>query len=262
MTTVLHRGLAPVRQAFANGMTVIAEQTTTHPAVTIFISLHAGSGYDPSSAVGVSHFVSRVIDRGSDRRSADDIAEALDGRGVALSVGVLRHSFTLGCTCLAEDLEAMLDLLADIVRRPSFPAAEVDTRRAEIVTAIRQDQDNPAVLANDGLFARLYPGGHPYGRPTKGTIPGVESLTRDALRAFHEEHFGPAGSIVVLVGDVERERAAAAAASAFSDWSHPTAPALVPPPAPKNLPRTVATIPVGGKAQSDIAYGFTAVRRL
>ncbi len=118
------------------------------------------------------------------------------------------------------------------------------------------------MLANDGLFARLYPGGHPYGRPTKGTIPGVESLTRDALRAFHEEHFGPAGSIVVLVGDVDRERAAAAAASAFGDWSHPTAPPLVPPPAPKNLPRTVTTIPVAGKAQSDIAYGFTAVRRL
>jgi zinc protease len=262
MTTVLQRGLAPMRQALGNGLTVIAEQTATHPAVTIYITLHAGSGYDPGSAVGVSHFVSRVIDRGTERRSADEIAEALDGRGVALNTGVLRHSFTIGCTCLAEDLEAMLELIGDVLRRPSFPAAEVETRRAEIVTAIRQDQDNPAVLASEGLVARLYPGDHPYGRPTKGTIAGVEVMTRDTLAAFHRARFGPAGGIVVLVGDVERERAVAAAAAALGDWYRPPAPVLVPPLAPKHLPRTLTMLPVPGKAQSDIAYGFTAVSRL
>ena len=261
-TTVLHRGLSPLRQALSNGVTVLAEQTATHPAVTIYISLHAGSAYDPASAVGLSHFVSRVIDRGTDRRSADDIAEGLDNRGVALSIGVLRQSFTIGCTCLAEDLDPMLELLADLLRRPAFPVAEVETRRAEIVTSIRQDQDNPAVLANDALFARLYPGGHPYGRPTKGTIASVEAISRDDLARFHDARFRPSGMIVVLVGDVERERAAAAAASAFGDWSRPPAPMLVPPPAPRALERTRAFVPVPGKAQSDITYGFTAVRRL
>ena len=64
----------------------------------------------------------------------------------------------------------MLDLVADVLRRPVFPEAEVATRRSEIVTAIRQDEDNPAVLATEALFERLYPDGHPYGRPSKGTV--------------------------------------------------------------------------------------------
>jgi zinc protease len=259
---VLHRGLSPLRQVLSNGVTVLAERTSTHPAVTIYITLHAGSGYDPAGAVGLAHFVSRVVDRGTDGRSADDIAEALDNRGVALSIGVLRHSLTIGCTCLAEDLDPMLELLADIVRRPVFPAAEVATRRAEIVTAIRQDADNPAVLASEALFSRLYPDGHPYGRPTKGTIATIEAISREDLVGFHEARFRPHGMIVVLVGDVERERAAAAAVSAFGDWSRQPVPVLVPAPVSRARVRTHAFIPVPGKVQSDIAYGFTAVRRI
>ena len=72
----------------------------------------------------------KVIDRGTDTRSGDAIAEALDGRGVTLNSSVGRHLLTLGCTCLAEDFEDMLALVADVVRRPTFPEAEVETRAA------------------------------------------------------------------------------------------------------------------------------------
>jgi zinc protease len=262
MSATIERGLAPLRRVLPNGATVIAERTATHPAVTLHVSLHAGSGYDPADQVGLAHFVSRVADRGTERRSADDIAETLDGRGVSLGLGVARHSFTIGCTCLAEDLEVVLDLVADVVRRPSFPDTEVATRRAEIVTWIRQDEDNPAVLATEALFERLYPSGHPYGRRTKGTIATVEAFTADALRAFHRARFRPSGMIAVLVGDVDRERAVDAASAAFGDWNLPAAPLLSPPPAPRAVSRQRHFIPVPGKVQSDIAYGYATVRRL
>jgi zinc protease len=258
----LERGLAPARRVLSNGATVIAERTATHPAVTVFVSLHAGSGYDPSGGVGLAHFVSRVIDRGTATRGADDIAELLDGRGVTLNIGVGRHSFTLGCTCLAEDLEAVLDLVADVLRHPSFPDDEVATRRAELVTWIRQDADNPSVLASEGLMERIYPDGHPYGRLTKGTLATVESIGAAELRAFHASRFGPSGAIVVLVGDVDRSRALDAASAALADWDLPPAPRLVPPPAPRPSARTHAFVAVPGKVQSDIAYGHAALRRL
>jgi zinc protease len=262
MSSTLERGLAPARRVLASGATVIAERTETHPAVTVLVSLHAGSGYDPADRVGLAHFVSRVIDRGTTSRSADDIAELLDGRGVSLSLGVGRHSFTIGCTCLTEDLEPVLDLVADVLRNPSFPEVEVATRRAELVTWIRQDADNPAVLASEELSARMYPGGHPYGRLTKGTIATVESIGPADLRAFHAAWFRPPGTIVALVGDVDRSRALDAASAAFGDWDLPPATRLDPAPAPRAAARTRHFIPVPGKMQSDIAYGYAALRRL
>ncbi len=122
MMSAAARGLAPVRRQLDNGAVVIARQTSTHPAVTFYATLEAGSGFDPDSALGLAHFVSRVIDRGTTSRSADDIADALDGRGVSLSTGVTRHSLWFSCACLTEDVEPVLELLADVIRRPSFPS--------------------------------------------------------------------------------------------------------------------------------------------
>jgi zinc protease len=152
-------------------------------------------------------------------------------------------------------------LLADIVRQPSFPDAELVTRKGEVVTAIRQDDDNPAVQAVEGLMARLYPGGHPYGRRQKGTIQDVEAFTRAQLQAQHAARFAPSEMIVVVVGDVPVERAGDAAQRHLGGWA-------AAPPLPLELPavhraaaRTRAVIPMMNKAQADIAYGFTTIRR-
>ena len=78
------RGLAPVRRVLDNGATIIAKESRATPAVTIHATLRAGTIYDPPLAPGVAHFVSRTVDRGTAARSADDIAELLDSRGVSL----------------------------------------------------------------------------------------------------------------------------------------------------------------------------------
>ena len=132
---------------------------------------------------GMTWLLSRVIDRGTATRSAAEIAEELDSRGITLTIIVTRHLFSLGCTCLAEDFEPVLALLGDIVMSPSLPEEEIATRKGEVITAIRQDDDNPAVRATEALMALLYPDGHPYGRRTKGTIDVVEQLDARAAAA-------------------------------------------------------------------------------
>jgi zinc protease len=262
MNTVVHAGLSPVRHQLTNGAVVLAQQTATHPAVTVFLSLHAGSLYDPIDRAGLAHFVSRVIDRGTQRRTADALAEELDGRGVTLNTSVARHLFTVSFTCLAEDLDALLDLAADVICRPTFPEAEIATRRGEVITAIRQDDDNPASVATETFFERLYGAEHPYGRRTKGTIEIVERLDRDALVGFHAARFAPGGLMAVLVGDVEPARAIASTAQAFGDWNAPPAPTITPPPAPRATHREQDFVRMPGKSQADIAYGFVGVARL
>ena len=259
--STLVQGLAPTRAALGNGAVVLAQQTATHAAVTMLVAVSAGSGHDPAERLGLAHFVSKVIDRGTEGRTGDQIAEALDGRGVTLNSSVGRHLLTLGCTCLAEDFDAVLALVADVVRHPTFPAADVETRRGEIVTGIRQDEDSPATVAVEGLMGLLYPDGHPYGRRTKGSVASVESITRADLVAYHRAQFFPAGLMVVIVGDVAAVRAIAAAERAFGDWLVPASPPLALPQLSPAGHRQRLVVPMMNKAQADVAYGFATITR-
>ena len=166
MTTALQKGLGASRHVLENGAVVISKHAPTVPAVTIQVGVRAGSIYDANALVGLSHLVSRVLDRGTRRRTSDEIAEALDERGVSLSVGANRHVMNVSCTCLSEDFEAMLEVVGEIVMQPAFPDREIATRKGEVLNAIRQDEDNPAAMAMHALFAELYPEQHPYGRPS------------------------------------------------------------------------------------------------
>jgi zinc protease len=261
MSIAAHRGLAPVRSVLDNGAVVIAKESTATPAVTIHASFRAGTAFDPPTQGGLAHFVSRTIDRGTHARSADQIAEELDSRGVSLSANVNRHALSLVCTCLVDDLAPVLGLLADIAIRPTFPQDEIATRRGEIVTLIRQDEDNPSVMATEGLLADLYGAAHPYGRRPRGSVTSVEGIEAAALREFHVSRFAPGSLSLVIVGDIEPSRAIAAAEAAFGDWkAAPRDPDALPfVPAPTH--RRVRVISMMNKAQVDIAYGFITIRR-
>jgi len=255
-------GLSPVREVLANGVRVIAKESRTTPAVTLHAAIRAGTIYDPPALGGVAQFLARTIDRGTLTRSADDIAEDLDSRGVSLAITVNRHVLSLVCTCLIDDLEPILALLGDIIANPSLPQSEVDTRRAELITMIRQDEDNPAAIASESLMELLYGATHPYGRRPRGSVETVDAITRSSLEEFHRTRFAPENLSLVIVGDVEARRAIDTAASAFANWRprSTTGETELPYPPPA-VSRRTRVVPMMNKAQTDIAYGFTSVLR-
>jgi len=264
-TPAASRGLAPVKRVLDNGATIIAKESRATPAVTLHASVRAGTLYDPPDAAGLAHFVSRTIDRGTAAHTAEDIADALDTRGVSLTVSVNRHAMSLVCTCLVEDYGAVVTLLAEILQSAIFPSEEIETRRGEIITMIRQDEDNPAMVASEALMALLYGERHPYGRPPRGTADVVQGVDRPALQAFHAARFRPEHLSLVVVGDVPCDTALDIAGQALASWRSPTALpdvvdlALAPVPVVKA--RRVRVIPMMNKAQADIAYGFTSITR-
>ena len=231
------------------------------PAVTISLAVRAGSAADPPGRPGATWLLSRVIDRGTATRSAEDIAEALDGRGITLTTTVTRHLFSVVCTCLAEDFEPVLALLGDILVSPSLPEDEISTRKGEVITAIRQDEDNPGVRATEALMALLYSDEHPYGRPTKGSIAIVESLTRAQLVALHAERFAPSELTAVVVGAVDARRVIEVAAAVFGGWRKPAPRPDVLPPVKPATKRQRLILPMMNKSQADIAYGFVTIAR-
>ena len=261
MRTTTHAGLAPVRDVLANGVRVVAKESRTTPAVTIHATVYAGTICDPPSQPGVAHFISRTVDRGTMTRSVDEIAEELDSRGVSLSTSVNRHALSLVSTCLVEDFDSILSLVADIVRHPVFPEGEVETRRREIITTIRQDEDNPASVATEALMEILYGSAHPYGRRPRGTTDTVETITRSTLQAFHGTWFVPGALCLVIVGDVEPERAVDAAARTFGSWRGAEPPEITLPVPEPGRQRRVRVIPMMNKVQADVAYGFVSILR-
>jgi zinc protease len=262
MTATLARGLSPVRVKLDNGIVVTVQETSMTPAVTISAAFRAGSMFDPVDLGGLSYLTGRVIDRGTERRTAGDIADELDNRGVALKVSTDRQMLVLSCTCLSEDFDDVLAIVADVVRRPTFPAEEIEKQRAEAVTVLRQREDNPASRAVDLALELLYSSSHPYGRPSKGTAESVERLTRADLVAFHQKRVRPAAASIVVVGDIRPSHAIERTSFELDGWT-------AEPPDPVEVPRLTPlasrrqrVVVMPGKLQTDIVYAFPAVTRV
>ncbi|MSO35833.1 MAG: insulinase family protein [Acidobacteria bacterium] len=284
-------GLHPARTVLDNGVTVIAKANHTTPAVSLLIGVRAGAYADPPDREGTAALCARVLDRGTVTRPAEVIADDLDGRGASLSVVTGRHQMAISATCLSDDFGAVLGLAADIARHPAFPDAEVTTRRADLITSIRQDEDNPAPMAVDA-FARALYGSHPYARKVRGSVTTVESIRRQDLVRFYQKGFQPHFITVVAVGDVAEEVAIAAIAKVFGDWSSfakatedksasvrgdkpflsaealgakveglSGPDAVLVPDAIAPTERRLVTVPMMNKAQADLAYGFAGIRR-
>jgi zinc protease len=230
--------------------------------VTIHAMFSAGTVDEPPSLPGTAYFVGRMLDRGTDRMSADDIAEELDNRGVSLHIKVSRHVTSVSVDCLVEDFETVLALVADVSMRPAFPDAQMSPRRREILTRLRQDADNPASRAVAALYPMMYGFAHPYSRAPRGTPSSIEAITRDDLVRFHAVHFAPAGLSLAIVGDVDPDRATDAAAGLFGGWrADVTRTAEAFPPVPRRHSRALEVISMPNKAQADIAYGFVTIAR-
>jgi hypothetical protein len=174
--------------ALENGAVFLGKRTRTTPAVAISLAMRAGSICDPDDAAGATWLLSRVIDRGTTTRSALDIADELDNRGISLNFAVTRHIL---CR-----LHVPRGRLRPVFRSPPKCSCirrflKTKSRRAKgEVVAIRQDEDNPAVRATESLMA-LGPDGHPHGRRTMEQLK-LPRASRDRLLQLHADRFAPA----------------------------------------------------------------------
>jgi zinc protease len=255
-------GLAPVREQLANGVTLIVAQTPTQPAVTISAAMAAGSLWDPTGGEGTAHLLSRLLDRAAGTRTADEVADVLDLHGVSPTITASRHTTTVSCDCLAEDVEPVLRLVGDMLRAPACVDADVEICRGQVLTGLRQNEDSPATRALEAVMPLLYGEQHLYGRATKGSPETVETITPSQLRDFHATRFAPDRLTLVLVGDITVSAAVVAATAACGGWRGQADPLVSPPlPPPASTGRQRCVIPMPAKSQADIVYGFTTIVR-
>jgi zinc protease len=259
------------RRTLESGTAIVARRNTMTPAVTFMLAFDAGSAFDPPGLPGLAALTARMIDRGTGEMRAEDLAEAIEGRGASVDVTSNRQCLAFTATCLVDDFDPMLALVARMARLPAFPVDQLELRRHETLTRIAQDAENTSALANARFFERLYGAAHPYAHPPRGTADSIARVSRADLEGFHRARVRPSRLAVAVVGDLDAEQACDRVESALGAW-HPVgdgepeplanrAREPLPAPAPPAV-RDLSMITVPGKSQTDIAYGFLGPGRL
>lgn len=218
-----------VQETLPNGATLLVSEQRNLPLVLVRVLVDAGSRRDPDGQAGLANLTADLLTEGTATRSAEEVKEAIDFIGGSLGAGADQDYALLSLRVLRKDLDAGLDLLADVLLRPAFHADELARRREAVLASIRSDEDDPTTVAQKAFQRALY-GDTPYGHPVDGTLETVRGLTRDDVRRFYQRHYGPGGAAVVVVGDVSPDEARAAVLRALGDWrGEPPAPFVYPP---------------------------------
>ena len=193
-----------IKRQLPGGMTVYAARMAGVPLISVELSARAGAHHDPVGRSGLATFTASVIDEGTARRDSLEIAALVERLGGYLVSAADWDSGYIAVALLAQQLEAGLDLIAEIALQPTFPEKEIERLRQQRLAEILRRDFDPAAQADDRLHRVIY-GGTPYEAPLLGLEESVRKLDRAALSSFYESHYSLAGSTVIAVGDLDPE---------------------------------------------------------
>jgi len=250
------------RQVLPNDIVILGSERLESPAVVLRARLRAGALYDPDDQEGLARLTAIMLQRGTVRHSFAELNELTDALGASISADSGRLTVDLRLRCLVEDFPRLTALLAEVIRQPTFPAAELEKVRGQTLTGIMQGDQDTRTLAERGLRTLAYPAGHPYAHATIGTRESVGAIGRDAIVAFHARHYRPDTLSFSVVGGIPFTEAVTTIERAFGDWAaEGLLPALTIPPAPLPLPGQRQDATLAGKSQSDITLGHPSIPR-
>ncbi|MGY0006265.1 M16 family metallopeptidase [Micromonospora sp. I033] len=240
-------------RTLANGLTVIAVRRSAIPLVELRLWMPFGRTH-----LARGGMLAQTLLSGTDTHTATQLAAELQKVGGGLSAGIDPDRLMLSGAGLVTGLGRMLELLADVLTGATYPADWVETERDRLVDRIQVAQSQPAHLARTALLKRIY-GRHPYAVQTPEPDQ-VRAVKPPVLRRLHAERVHPAGAVLVLVGDVQPERALDAAEQALAGWKGDGQPAELPP-APPLEPGPLLLVDRPGSVQSSLRIALPAVPR-
>jgi zinc protease len=249
------------RRVLDNGIVVLVRENHDSPSVVLDGALQTGSLSVPRENAGLASFTASALMRGTENRTFAEIYEQIESSGANLGIHSAMHDTGFGGKALAEDLGMLLELLADALRRPTFPADHVERLRGEILTGLAIRAHDTRSMAALTFYELAYPD-HPYAVSNSGYPETVPQITRDDLVDFHRQNYGPRGMLVTIVGAVQAEAAVELVEKHFGDWrnhAQPPMPDLPPVATPSGIEKRHVAIP--GKTQSDIVLGVPGPRR-
>jgi predicted Zn-dependent peptidase len=239
-----------------NGLTLAVVEMHKVPVVDVQLLVDAGAARDPSAAPGLATFTATMLQQGAGARTALDVADEAAFIGAQLGTAASFDGATASIHVPKRRLEAALDLLADVVLRPSFADSEIVRQRELRGAQLVQQRDEPLAVANVAFPAIVYGRDHPYGHPLNGTDSATARLARARVAEFYRTYYRPNGVRILVVGDVTLAEARRLVAARFGGWERGDVPAFPSPPVPPPAAaRAVYLIDKPGAAQSVVRIG-------
>jgi zinc protease len=244
-----------------NGLKVFVVSDRREPSVAARLIIFSAGGIDdPAGSPGVSQMTANLLTQGTKRRSAQDIADAIDFVGGQLTAQAGKDATTITLNVVKKDLNLGLDLMSDVILHPAFKPEELDRRREQLLSSLAVQYSNPDYLASL-TFNHVVYSGSPYGWPIEGTPDTVKKLKSEDLAKFHDAHYAPNQGFLAFAGDIAPEEAFALAEKYFGDWAKIDLPAATPAvPAPVSG-QHIWLIDKPDAVQTQIRVGKLGVRR-
>ena len=238
------------RATLSNGLSVVLAERHEIPLVNFSLLVDSGyaadqgvpSGPGPTARPGAAALVSKLLDQGTRTRTSLEIGEQLAQLGASLNVSANMDGIDARLSALKTNLDASLDIFADVALNPSFPQADFLREQKQQLAAIEREKTEPASMALRVLPGLIYGKGHAYSEPWtgSGTAASVSQLTRDDMARFHAAWFKPNHATLIVVGDTTLAEMRPKLEKLFSAWT------------PGETPRkNVATVPL---AERSVVY--------
>ncbi len=223
------------KEVLDNGLVLISERMPKIRSVALGVWLKRGSRHEIPEENGISHFIEHLLFKGTETRTAQDIALTIDSVGGQMDAFTTKEFTCFYFKVLDEHADIAIDLLSDIVRHPKFIPEEIEKERKVIFEEIKMVDDTPDELLYD-IFSESFYGGHPLGRPIQGTIDSVSRMGQEQLIRFFIDSYRPGNLLITAAGNLDAGKLSEAIAGAFGSLaSGETEPPPSPPPSRQRI---------------------------
>ncbi len=184
-----------------NGIRIITEEIPSMRSVAMGIMVGVGSGNEFPKEAGISHYIEHMMFKGTKKRTAYEIAHALDSVGGKMNAYTSKEVTVYYAVVLDKHMDTQIDVLCDIVLNSIYDPKEMETEKGVILEEIKMYEDTPDELIHD-YFAEQILHGHPLGKPTIGFAETVKAVKRDDILGYRERYYSPKNFIISLAGAI------------------------------------------------------------
>jgi zinc protease len=242
-----------------NGMQVVLVSQNEQPSISVRMIIKSGAAQDPKGKNGLAMLTATLLDQGAGTKNAEQIAETIDFIGGVLGTGAGTDLSYINAVVMKDSYDVALDLMSDVVQRPTFIQDEIERQRQQALSALKVAAEDPESVA-DRVIDRLIYGFHPYGMPGSGTPESLAALTRADFVEYHKKYFVPNNALIAVVGDINPTEAMAGLEKYFGAWKPAEVPASSVTDAP-DATRRVIVIDKKDAVQTEIRVGHIAIPR-
>ena len=213
----------PAEQTLSNGLRVIVVERHESPLVAVQLLIKNGGEVDPPELAGLADMTANLLTKGTQTRDATQIAQQIESLGGSLDSGARWDSSFANVGVMSSKIPQAMEILADVVRRPTFKSEEVERLRQQYLDNVTLALSDPGSIGRF-VAARVVFGDSPYGHPVSGTTESLTRITPAEISKMHARYYRPDNAILVFGGDVTAKDAFAFATRYFGDWQKPTTP--------------------------------------